>query len=401
MAGRGKEPRGDCGAADARVWRVLGDLDSTLHARTFDWPGIHPDPIAAPDAWRELGRPHLLVLVTCRGPLAAPVLERAWVRADGRLGHDRITLPTSPLPAAGATGAFADLTPWTEALIPQEILLGLIQGGLADDLVVIASEDLLGLPWPLLPIFDARHHGHGEGERLTAYAAVSLLPSLSWGVHLVRRTTRASSAEKLGVLAYLDPAANLDGVRALLSAGVHPRRAESLACLGTALALERPGAVIVASHGTFTSDGSVDLRDHLGGAIPPELLCTWQLPALAIITGCRTGTSNGSAPLHLAEAALVAGASHVIAATHRTTDEVLDVLLSAVLRRLPQLRTDGRPVRGLSPAQAVQSALQQANRAFPIPATDPTPWSVVHVGLPSNTEATPTPRDSGRCGSRQ
>jgi hypothetical protein len=186
------------------------------------------------------------------------------------------------------------------------------------------------------------------------------------------------------VQAYLDPEANLDGVRDLLARRSGAGNAAALPCLAARLALRRSGTALVATHGTFTTDGSVDLRDHLGAVIPPELLCTWRLPPVTILTGCRTGTSNAGAPLHLAEAALVAGANHVIAVTHRTTDEIMDVVLAAVLRRLgASTAASGSQAGSLSPAQAVQSALQQVHRAYPIPATDPTPWSVVHVGPPA------------------
>ena len=115
--------------------------------------------------------------------------------------------------------------------------------------------------------------------------------------------------------------------------------------------------------------------------MPPESILTWLVPPVALIAGCRTAASNAVAPLHLAEAAIIAGASHVVAATGRTTDAVVDVAVARVLQLLMPIA--GEP--GLmGPSQALQSALQQIDRAWPYPGTDLTAWPLVHVGLPSS-----------------
>jgi hypothetical protein len=102
-----------------------------------------------------------------------------------------------------------------------------------------------------------------------------------------------------------------------------------------------------------------------------------------MLVGCRTATGNGTAPLHLVEAALVAGANHIIAATAPMTDEVADRVLARVLVLLGVMSSAGAAA-GMAPSQALQGALQQFDRAFPHPSEDLTDWPIVHVGLPGS-----------------
>jgi len=101
-----------------------------------------------------------------------------------------------------------------------------------------------------------------------------------------------------------------------------------------------------------------------------------------MFVGCRTAAGNGTAPLHLVEAALAAGAEHVIAVTAPVTDEVADRVLARVMVLLGVLPALTAP--GMAPSQALQGALQQFDRAFPHRSASPADWPIVHVGLPGS-----------------
>ena len=241
------------------------------------------------------------------------------------------------------------------------------QSGRADDLVVAAPDDLRALPYPML-----RPPGHG-GERLNSFAAVTLLPSLSWGGHALAR--RAAAVRGGSVAAYLDPSLDLHRVSRVIRR-LPIRQPGSLAELGRHLGdAPKPGIVIIGAHGQITSDGSIDVRDHTGWHTTPEDFATWPIPPVAMLIGCRTATGNTSAPLHLVEAALVAGANHIIAATAPMTDEVADRVLARVL---------ALSAAGMASSQALQGALQQFDRAFPQASAELTDWPIVHVGLPGS-----------------
>ena len=134
------------------------------------------------------------------------------------------------------------------------------------------------------------------------------------------------------------------------------------------------GAVEVGLQGgvarAFAADA--DVRDAQAVSPTPGAVTVYVLS--------RTG--NGTAPLHLVEAALVAGANHIVAATAPMTDEVADRVLARVLVLLGVLPSAS--AAGMAPSQALQGALQQFDRAFPYPSEDLTDWPIVHVGLPGS-----------------
>jgi hypothetical protein len=322
-------------------------------------------------SWSQLGRPHVLYLSAnlVDGGLS---IERAWLTAGGAMGADSWFLPGSDLPAG------ADSEDLSQALLPPAVVEVLALGGQADDLVIVASEEIRALAYPMLPLV-----GHDD-ERLNSYAAVTLLPSLSWGLHALRRRTSPSRSSLGGLVAYIHPDVDLPRITALIN------RPDTAACMSGSLAdlgrsLIGPDSVgvriaLIGSHGTLTDDGSVDLRDHAGGFVAPDALSTWPLPPVAVIAGCRTGASNRSAPLHLAEAALVAGADYVIVASGPTTDEVVDQVIAGTLMRLGL--TPSTRAHQMAASQALQGALQQFDRAYPGRATDLRGWPLVHLGLP-------------------
>jgi hypothetical protein len=338
------------------------------------------------EAWEALGRPHVMWIVS-RVSAAGLALERAWVTRDGEVGADLVPAPLS--------NPLSDNDPriLAESLVPDAVVASLERGGVNDDLVVVAPDALRAIAWPMLPLAD-----HAD-ERLNSFAAVTLLPSLSWGVHVQQRLAQRQrdrlpapggpppGADSPPVVAYLHPGLGLDRVELLLASPLYNAlRVAELPEFGDALKRSQPWMALIAAHGSLTADGSVDLRDHRGQMMPPESLLTWPVPPVALIAGCRTAASNAVAPLHLAEAALIAGASHVIAATGRTTDTVVDQVVATVLRLL--MPTSGEPSL-MGPSQALQSALQQIDRAWPYPGTDLTGWPLVHIGLPSSAEPNP------------
>ena len=338
---------------------ALRSLEDRLHAHTRDWPGDWPAPAEPIQAWTALGRPHTLLLWAESGTIA-----RVWLTPDGQAGADCVELSDG--------GRLQDAA----VLIPRQLVASLTSSGCADDLVIAAPDDLRALPYPML-----RLPCH-DGERLNSFAAVSLLPSLSWGAHA--RARRTAAAHSGSVVAYLDPALDLHRVAGLIRrVDTQAQEAGSLADLGRHLVGQHsPAIVLIGAHGRITPDGSIDVRDHTGRSITPEDFATWQVPSVAMLVGCRTATGNGTAPLHLVEAALVAGANHIVAATAPMTDEVADRVLARVLVLLGVLPSAS--AAGMAPSQALQGALQQFDRAFPYPSEDLTDWPIVHVGLPGS-----------------
>lgn len=306
----------------------MGDVhhrhEQILHARTRDWPGPWPALVDPVDAWHALGCPSVVwVLPTERG------FERSWITSTGDMGWD------------GGHGP-----------MPGEVLDCLRRSGCRDDVVIVGPEEVRGKPLPMYRLPD--------NEPLNCYGAVTLLPSLSWGIHAEVPTSVRQ------ICAYIDPDVDLHRARSELS-GLPVSWANELRELPKQIAAGCD-AVLIAAHASRTSDGSVDIRDHTSFALTPEELATWSLPATVLLVGCRTATVNTQAPLHLVEAALIAGAGQIVATTEPTDDEVAD----RVVRRLLWLMT-----RGLSASQALQGALQQFERAYPQEG-----WPFTHTGVP-------------------
>ncbi len=347
---------GDYGPAAEALRR----LEQQLHGLTRDWPGRWPPLVEPMRAWAALGRPHSLLLWPESG-----YIERAWLTPDGRSGADRIERPDPFEPQSAA------------ALLPPALVKSLTASGCADDLVIAAPDELRALPYPMFPLPDY------AGERLNSFAAVSLLPSLSWGWHAHARRTAAGSGGSL--TAYLDPALDLHRVRGLMRRlDTQARQVADLAELSRRLTSGSlsPDIVLIGAHGKVTADGSIDVRDHTGCSITPEDFAAWPIPQVVMLVGCRTAAGNGTAPLHLVEAALAAGAEHVIAVTSPVTDEVADRVLARLMVLLGVLPSRTAP--GMAPSQALQGALQQFDRAFPHGLATIADWPIVHIGLPGS-----------------
>lgn len=353
---------------DFALWSQLASREIDHHQGTADWPGPLPAQVPPVAAWERLGRPYLLQLA-----VDGTRLGRLWLTPDRRPGADWVLLPASPLTEIPGPEQSA-------LLLPEPLLAELEQAGSGTSLLVVAGAGLRGIALPMLSLPDR------PDEWLNAYAAVSVLPSLSWGVHLLDRAA-GHAPRHPAWSGYVNPDVGFAAVKVLFgrrSRRLHPGLPE----LRDALAALVPAVAVVCSHATFTGDGSVDLRDHLGNVVTPDALATWRLPEVAVLVGCRTGTCNPTAPLHLAEAALVAGANHVIVATERTSDELADEVARLALWLMQRT---GRP-----PAWALQSALQRYLRMHPHPEARPL-GALMHVGLPACAQ---TPQSNQRLAAR-
>ena len=228
-------------------------LEGEMHRGTLDWPCPHPPERDPMQAWASLGRPHVL-WIGVRDTLGGLALERAWVTRDGEVGADLVH------PPLGNPLSENDPTTLASALVPAALVESLKRGGVDDDLVVVVPEALRALAWPMLPLAD-----HAD-ERLNAFAAVTLLPSLSWGVHVQQRPAHprdgrghawmegpSLGGERPAVVAYLHPGLGLDRVALLIDSPLNTAvRVDELAELGNALTRSRPWMALITAHGSLT-----------------------------------------------------------------------------------------------------------------------------------------------------
>lgn len=324
--------------------------------------------------WQSLGKPRLLLLLH-----DGDFVRRVWLTAGGNSGHDRIKSPvdssefsqTVGPPSSRSNDEFSwDTQP--DSLIPDPILQDLLRCQADDDLLILGDDLVRALPLPLLPV-----QVQGRQECLVALAAVSVLPSLSWAARVQHRKHEEHSdccCRQTRVSSYLSSTAIDQEPRwnaYLERAGEH-HTLHSLAQLNLVAGTQ---LLVIASHATSTDDGSVDLRGFADETVTPERIAQLQLPPVVVILGCRTATSNPRAPLHLAEAAILAGANHVIGAStpiSSSTGEEIALEFMDLLTRSTHI----------SPAQALQSAMQAHLRAHPNQAGELQDWSLIHIGLP-------------------
>lgn len=250
-------------------WEVVTHLERELHQLTTDWPGPPLAPADPQQVWQHLDRPTTLLLRIRQLTPGRARVRRVWVTRGGVVGADDVAVPW---PHADRTWDHFPAAALGAALLPLAVLADLAAQGSHDDLLVVGDDRIRAIP---LPMTTVQHFD--PGERLVAYAAVSVVPSLSWAHAAMQR--RTSSAPEGPTLAFVHPGLPFADIAAELDNRQQP--ADGLVVRATSLddlyrRVKRPerrwSMLVVATHARLTPDQSVELYDHEGHTLgSPDL----------------------------------------------------------------------------------------------------------------------------------